>query len=71
MRTASINASLLQKQVERDKSVSQPVRALATDYSKASELKSWKSGNPWYGRDYAKNGVCDAICQANSAGATG
>jgi hypothetical protein len=45
---------LLQKQVERDKSMSQPVRASATDYSKAAEIKSWKSENPWYGRDYAK-----------------
>jgi hypothetical protein len=45
---------LLQKQVEQDKSVNQPVRASATDYSKASEVKSWKSENPWYGRDYAK-----------------
>jgi cephalosporin hydroxylase len=45
---------LLQKQVEQDRSVSRPVRASATDYSKASEVKRWKSENPWYGRDYAK-----------------
>jgi small-conductance mechanosensitive channel len=45
---------LLQKQVAQDKSVNQPVRASTTYYSNASELKSWKSENPWYGRDYAK-----------------
>ena len=45
---------LLQKQVEQDKSVNQPVRVSTTDYSKAAEIKSWKSENPWYGRDYAK-----------------
>jgi phage shock protein A len=45
---------LLQKQVEQDKSAGQPVRASTSDYSKALEIKSWKSENPWYGRDYAK-----------------
>jgi TolA-binding protein len=45
---------LLQKQVEQDKSVNQPVRTSRTDYSRALEVKSWKSENPWYGRDYAK-----------------
>src|SRR5580658_7409115 len=34
---------LLQKQVEQDKSVNQPVRVSTTDYSKAAEIKSWKS----------------------------
>jgi small-conductance mechanosensitive channel len=45
---------LLQKQLQQDKSVNLPVRASATDYSRAAEVKSWKSENPWYGRDYAK-----------------
>jgi TolA-binding protein len=45
---------LLQKQVQQDKSVNQPVRVSTTDYSKAAEINSWKSENPWYGRDYAK-----------------
>ena len=45
---------LLQKQLEHDKSVNQPVRASATDYSKTPELKNWKSENPWFGTDYAK-----------------
>lgn len=45
---------LLQKQLEHDRSVNQPVRALATDYSKAPELKNWKSDNPWFGTNYAK-----------------
>jgi hypothetical protein len=42
---------LLQKQVQQDKLSSQPVRASATNYS---EVKNWKSENPWYGRDYVK-----------------
>jgi hypothetical protein len=45
---------LLQRQLEHDKSVNQPVQASATDYSKTADLKSWKSDNPWYGIDYAK-----------------
>ena len=45
---------LLQKQLEHDKSASQPVQASATDYSKAAEVKSWKADNPGYGVDYAK-----------------
>jgi hypothetical protein len=45
---------LLQKQLELDKSTIQPVRTAATDNSKNQELKSWKTENPWYGRDYAK-----------------
>jgi TolA-binding protein len=45
---------LLQKQLEHDKSANQPVQASATDYSKTSEVKNWKSDNPWFGMDYAK-----------------
>ena len=45
---------LLQRQLEHDKSVNQPVQASATDYSKTTEVKSWKTDNPWYGIDYAK-----------------
>ena len=45
---------LLQKQLEHDKSLYQTVQTSATDYSKTEEVKSWKSENPWYGRDYAK-----------------
>jgi hypothetical protein len=44
----------LQKQLEHDRSVIQTVHASATDYSKTPEVKSWKSDNPWFGRDYAK-----------------
>jgi TolA-binding protein len=33
---------------------SQPAPLQAADNSKASDLKSWKSDNPWYGSDYAK-----------------
>jgi septal ring factor EnvC (AmiA/AmiB activator) len=45
---------LLQKQLEQDKSANQAFRASATNYSKAPEVKSWKSENPWFGTDYAK-----------------
>jgi hypothetical protein len=45
---------LLQKQLDHDKSLNQPIQASATDYSKTSEVKSWKSDNPWFGIDYAK-----------------
>jgi TolA-binding protein len=45
---------LLQKQLEHDKSVNQPARASATDYSNPQETKNWKSDNPWFGTDYAK-----------------
>ena len=45
---------LLQKQLEHDKSVIQPVHAAATDYSKTPEVKNWKSENPWFGTDYAR-----------------
>jgi TolA-binding protein len=45
---------LLQKQLEHDRSVNQPVQASATKYSNTREIKSWKSDNPWFGIDYAK-----------------
>jgi TolA-binding protein len=45
---------LLKKQLEHDNSVNQPVHASATDYSTTSDLKSWKSDNPWFGTDYAR-----------------
>jgi TolA-binding protein len=45
---------LLLKQLERDKSANQPVEASSADFSKTSEIKSWKSDNLWFGRDYAK-----------------
>jgi TolA-binding protein len=45
---------LLQKQLEHDKSAIQTVQASMTDYSKAPDVKSWKSDNPWFGTDYAK-----------------
>jgi TolA-binding protein len=45
---------LLQKQLEHDKSVNQPVQASARDYSQTADVKSWKSDNPWFGTDYAK-----------------
>jgi hypothetical protein len=45
---------LLQKQLEHDRAASQPLHASATDYSKTTEIKSWKSENPWFGTDYAK-----------------
>src|SRR5271168_3427517 len=54
MENMRLQNELLQKQLEHDKSVNQPVRALATDYSKTPELKTWKSDNPWFGTDYAK-----------------
>ena len=54
MENMRLQNELLQKQVEQDKSASRTVRASATDYSKDSEVKSWKSENPWYGRDYGK-----------------
>jgi len=44
--------ALLQKQLEQDKSANQTSRVSAN--SNASELKSWKSENPWFGTDYAK-----------------
>ncbi|MGA2190112.1 MAG: hypothetical protein ABSH33_16420 [Steroidobacteraceae bacterium] len=33
---------------------SQPAPLQAADNSKASDLKSWKSDNPWFGSNYAK-----------------
>jgi TolA-binding protein len=45
---------LLQKQLEHDRAANQTLQASATNYSKAAEVKSWKSDNPWYGVDYAK-----------------
>src|ERR1700679_4275648 len=54
MENMRLQNELLQKQLEHDKSVNQPVRALATDYSKTPELRNWKSENPWFGTDYAK-----------------
>ena len=45
---------LLLKQLERDKSANQPVQVAAADYSRTSEIKSWKSDNPWFGTDYPK-----------------
>jgi small-conductance mechanosensitive channel len=57
MENMRLQNELLQKQLAHDKSVSQPVQTSATDYSTASEVKSWKSENPWYGRDYAKTQV--------------
>jgi TolA-binding protein len=45
---------LLQQQLEHDKSLVQSVRASTTGESKAPELKSWKSENPWFGTDFAK-----------------
>ena len=49
----------LRKQLDLDKSANQTAQPAATGYSKTaeinpSELKSWKSDNPWYGTDYAK-----------------
>ena len=54
MENMRLQNELLQKQLEHDNSVNQSVRTLATDYSKSQDLNSWKSENPWYGRDYAK-----------------
>src|SRR6202034_3869503 len=45
---------LLQKQLEHEKSLNQPVQPAATNYSTTPEIKSWKSDNPWFGTDYAK-----------------
>jgi len=45
---------ILRKQLEHEKSANQPALPPATDYSKSTDLKSWKSDNPWYGSDYAK-----------------
>jgi TolA-binding protein len=45
---------LLQKQLEHDKAANKPVAAAAADYARATEIKSWKSDNPWFGTDYAK-----------------
>jgi hypothetical protein len=45
---------LLLKQMEREKSENRSVQASAADSSKAPELRSWKSDNPWFGTDYAK-----------------
>ena len=49
----------LRKQLDLDKLASQTAQPAATVQSKtpeinASELKSWKSDNPWYGTDYAR-----------------
>jgi TolA-binding protein len=49
----------LRKQLDLDKLASQTAQAAATGHSKTpeinpSELKNWKSDNPWYGTDYAK-----------------
>jgi cephalosporin hydroxylase len=40
--------------LEHDRAASQPLQASATDYSKTTEVKSWKTDNPWFGTDYAK-----------------
>ena len=45
---------LLQKRLEHEKSANQPVQRPVTDYSKTTEVKSWKTDNPWFGTDYAK-----------------
>ena len=45
---------ILRKQLEHEKSANQPALPPATDYSKSTDLKSWKSDNRWYGSDYAK-----------------
>ena len=45
---------LLQKQLAHEKSSIPPAQPMATEYSKATEIKSWKSDNPWFGVDYAK-----------------
>jgi septal ring factor EnvC (AmiA/AmiB activator) len=49
----------LRKQMDLDKSANQTAQLSATGHAKtpeinSSELKSWKSDNPWYGTDYAK-----------------
>jgi hypothetical protein len=44
----------LRQQLGRQQSANQPAQPTATDHSKAPELKSWKSDNPWFGSDYAK-----------------
>jgi hypothetical protein len=54
MENMRLQNELLQKQLEHDKLLYQPIQTAATDYSKTQEVKSWKSENPWYGRDYAK-----------------
>ena len=54
MENMRLQNELLQKQLEHEKSANQPIQTSATDYSKTQEIKSWKSDNPWYGRDYAK-----------------
>jgi small-conductance mechanosensitive channel len=54
MENMRLQNDLLQKQLEHDRSVIQPVQTSATDNLKNQELRSWKSENPWYGRDYAK-----------------
>lgn len=54
MENMRLQNELLQKQLENDRSVIQTVRTSATDKSKNQDLRTWKSENPWYGRDYAK-----------------
>ena len=49
----------LRKQLDLDKSANQAAQPAAAGNSKTpeinpSELKSWKSDNPWYGTDYAR-----------------
>jgi TolA-binding protein len=45
---------ILRTQLEHEKSANQPVQPPAMDYPNTTEVKSWKSDNPWYGSDYAK-----------------
>jgi TolA-binding protein len=54
LETMRLQNELLQKQLEHEKSLNQPVQPAATNYSTTPEIKSWKSDNPWFGTDYAK-----------------
>jgi chromosome segregation ATPase len=54
MEKMRLQNELLQKQLEHDRSLNQSVQTSAMDYSQTQDVKSWKSENTWYGRDYAK-----------------
>ena len=54
LETMRLQNELLQKQLEHERSANQPVQLSVANYSKTSEVETWKAENPWFGTDYTK-----------------
>jgi len=54
MESMRVQNEQFRKQLEHQNSANQPVQASATDYSRSTDAKNWRSDNPWFGTDYAR-----------------